>query len=92
MTYFMYIAFLYLPVRSGFLKVFLDELIISISIITFSKLSIGCPFSLPHLLITSVIVAVIIGFDFNGTTPTRKSDRGGLLGDILRQRIHVTKP
>jgi len=88
----MYIAFLYLPVRSGFLKVFLDELIISISIITFFKLSIGCPFSLPHLLITSVIVTVIISFNFNGTTPTRKSDLGSLLGDILRQRIHVTKP
>ncbi len=78
MTYFMYVDFPYLPVRSGFVKVLLNEIFVLVSVATFSTLSVGNPLGLSHLLITSVIVAVVIGFDFNDTTPTRKSDLGGL--------------
>lgn len=88
MTYFMYITFPYFPVRSGFAKVALSEILFLSIIVIFSVLTVGNPFGLPHLMITSLVIAAVIGVDFNGTSPTYKSD----LGEIFYRHGHKEMP
>lgn len=88
MTYFMYIAFPYFPVRSGFVKVILSELFFLFIIVVFSMITTGNLLGLPHLIIISAVVATVIGIDFNGTSPTHKSN----LGELFYRRGHKQMP
>jgi len=78
MTYARYMVFPYIPTRSGFAKVILSEFAFLLAIAGFSVLTTGNPLGFPHLIVTSVVVAAVIGVDFNGTSPTYKSDLGEL--------------
>jgi NAD-dependent dihydropyrimidine dehydrogenase PreA subunit len=78
MIYSIYVSFPYMPVRSGFVKVILDELLFLLCITALSTLLTGEPLGLQYLMIASVLVAAVIGVDFNGTSPTCKSDLGEL--------------
>jgi NAD-dependent dihydropyrimidine dehydrogenase PreA subunit len=78
MIYSIYVSFPYMPVRSGFSKVILDELVFLLCITALSTLLTREPLSLQYLMIDSVLVSAVIGIDFNGTSPTFKSDLGEL--------------
>lgn len=88
MTYSMYMAFPYIPAGSGFAKVLLSELFSLLIIAVFSASTVGDPFGLPHLMIMSAVVAGLIGVDFNGTSPTYKSD----LGELFYRHGHGRMP
>jgi NAD-dependent dihydropyrimidine dehydrogenase PreA subunit len=88
MTYSMYIAFPYIPVKSGFVKVILSELAVLLVITSFSALITGNPLGLSYLMIMSLVVAGVIGVDFNGTSPTYKSD----LGDFFYRHGYKQMP
>lgn len=77
-VYGMYIAFPYLPPRSGFVKAGFSAVICLVAIVGLSMWTTGKPFSFSHLLIMAILVVAVIGFDFNGTSPTYKSDLGAL--------------
>lgn len=77
-VYGMYITFPYLPARSGFVKAGFSAVICLVAIVGLSIWTTGKPFSFPHLLIMAILVVAVIGFDFNGTSPTYKSDLGAL--------------
>jgi NAD-dependent dihydropyrimidine dehydrogenase PreA subunit len=74
-----YVSFPFIPARSGFIKVIIGELFILLFISTLSTLITGSPFRLLYLMKTSVLIAAVIGVDFNGTSPTYKSDLSELL-------------
>jgi NAD-dependent dihydropyrimidine dehydrogenase PreA subunit len=76
MIYACYISFPYVPVRSGFLKVILDEVVVLLCILVLSLVLTGDLFDLQYLVFDSLLVAVMIGIDFNGTSSTRKSGLG----------------
>lgn len=78
MIYSMYIAIPYIPVKSGFVKVILSELVFLLCITVLSAVLTGEPFGLQYLIIVSALVAAIIGVDFNGTSSIYKSDLGEL--------------
>jgi len=82
MVYGMYISFPLLPSRSGFAKIAFFEAATAAAIVALSTGSTGSPLGLVYLLATSVLVSAIVGLDFNGTSPTHKSD----LGDFLYRR------
>ncbi|MFQ6065271.1 MAG: HgcAB-like fusion protein [Candidatus Bathyarchaeia archaeon] len=88
MIYSIYISFPYIPVNSGFVKVILGELVFLLCIIALSTLLTGEPFGLQHLVVASVLVAAMIGIDFNGTSPTYKSD----LGELFYRRGYRRMP
>jgi len=79
MIYSIYITLPHIPVRSGFVKVILGELVFLLCVTAFSTLLTGEPLGLQYLMIASALVAAVIGVDFNGTSPTYKSDLGELL-------------
>ncbi len=88
MIYSIYIAFPHIPVRSGFVKVILAEIVSILSIVVFSAVLVGDPLGLQYLMIASALVSVVIGVDFNGTSPTHKSD----LGELFYRRGYRRMP
>lgn len=84
MIYFVYAFFPRFPFRSGFLKIAASEALFLALILPYSYWSRGNPLAMPHLLIVSVLVSAVVGMDFNGTSPTYKSD----LGELLYHRGH----
>ncbi len=87
MIYGMYIAFPLFPFSSGFLNTALSEAVTATAILSGSTALTGRPLGLAHLLITSLIVSAIVGLDFNGTSPTHKSDLGDFLYRRWRKRM-----
>jgi NAD-dependent dihydropyrimidine dehydrogenase PreA subunit len=88
MIYSIYVSFPYMPVRSGFVKVILAELLFLLCITALSTVLTGEPLRLQYLMIASVLVAGVIGVDFNGTSPTCKSD----LGEFFYRRGYKRMP
>ncbi len=75
-VYGMYIIFPYLPTRSGFKKSIFSAIIGLTIILVLSRWITGNYLSYPHLLLMNIFVVALIGFDFNGMSPTHKSDLG----------------
>ncbi len=75
MIYGMYLFLPSLPIKSGLKRVAIWEILILI--ILFSAAIIkGNIFTYIDLLVTSLLMSVLVGFDFNGTLPTEKSGLG----------------
>lgn len=75
-VYWMYIAFPYLPSKSGFVKAGFSAIICIGVIVGLALWRTGDPFTYRHLLIMAILVVAAVGFDFNGTSSTYKSDLG----------------
>lgn len=84
----MYIAFPFLPSKSGFVKAGISAVICLATIVGLSLWKTSEPFAYRHLLIIAILAVVAVGFDFNGTSPTYKSD----LGAFFYRRGHEKMP
>ncbi len=83
-----YLLFPYLPSRSGFVKTLVYG-ICSISVVLFLAFyTTGSLLGLPWELLLTILVMLVLGFDFNGMTPTLPSD----LGRLFYSRGHSEMP